>query len=466
VSVSQRLANLVCSLRYEDLASTTIVAAKAHLLDGLGIILSGSRTPVAALVEHYLARPERDGRPPSLDWPLVFPSSERRLPLEDAAFLLGCHASSQNYGDTSLFSVAHPNTLVVPAVLLASQRGVASGKDIVTAIVAGYQVLEYAAQTLNNGVPRMSHQLKGFRPSSSCGALGVVAAAGRLWGLSAEELATALEIACNYGGGIRRNAGGALSSLRVHAGQSVRDGMVSILLGEAGLRGESEMFEGPGGFFSAYRAGELDSTAERYLSGSAWAVEDIAFKFHCTAHTLSTALDCVLHLIQESGVMPDELENLEIWVPEEHAQISAARPRRPHDPEEGGRLYEYCSAIVVRSRDYVWPESLEVYFEDEAVRRLLERVQVHADPGLSRTFKQVRGCWPARVRMTAGGRCYEAEMTVPVGSRLDPQVSDLVERKYRRLAQQTVTPERSAAIESVVKDLESVSDFHHALVED
>jgi 2-methylcitrate dehydratase PrpD len=465
MTVSARLAELVVSRRYEDLPASTVAAAKAHLLDGLGIILSGSRTPLAAFAERYLARPER-GRldPASTEWPVMFPSADRRLPLEDAAFLLGCMAFSQNYGDTSLLSVAHPNTLVVPALLLASQQGAVSGKEALVALVVGYQVLEYAAQALNNGIPRMGHQLKGFRPSSSCGALGVVATAGRLAGTSSHQLATALEIACNFGGGIRRSTGGSLSSLRVHAGQSVRDGMLSLLLTQEGLFGEPEMFEGSGGFFSAYAGGPLDARVGRYLEPTAWAVEDVAFKFHCTAHTLITALDCVLEIARQMQSDPDEVETVDIWVPDEHTRISAARPRPPVDPEEGGRLYEYCTAIVIRSRDYVWPESLEDYFEDPQIRDLLDRVRVHSDPELSRRFEEVPGSWPARARVVASGQRFEAEMDFPVGSRLDAVVGKLVEAKFHRLARGTVSDERAEAITSFVSDLENVPDFHRALM--
>src|ERR1700722_9749403 len=91
--------------------------AAARLLDGLGIIAHGAGTPVSAAMRAGFGRPSADP-----DGVFAWPLTGARLRPDDGAYVLGIFAFSENYADTGLGSVAHLNSIVVPALLIAIQQ--------------------------------------------------------------------------------------------------------------------------------------------------------------------------------------------------------------------------------------------------------------------------------------------------------------------------------------------------------
>lgn len=459
-STSERLAELSGSLTPVTAGPAALQAARLHLLDGIGVTIGGSRSPLAEAVRAYRARLGLGDTGAAV----LAPQSPGPGRPDDDAFCLASYAFSENYGDTSLRSVAHPNTVVVPALLAAARARPVAGSRMLTAVIAGYQAMEYLARSLNNGSPRMGHQIRGFRPSASCGAVGAALAVAHAWDLPRSIAKTAVELACNYGGGLRRAGSGALSALWVQSGESARAGVTAVLLALAGLQGEDHLVEGVGGFLPAYMAEALDPTASVYLDAERWAVMDVAFKLHSTPHTLHTALDCILDLQAEDGLRPSDVEGIRIAIPAQHATISASDGyRHPATAIEGGASYPYATAVVVVGGDYAWPEQLDRFLSDHEVRRIAEATTVVVDAEQSQVFDEEPGTWPAQVEVaTAGGR-LRRRRRVPRGLDVDAELEGALERKFRRLVSRAVAP---ADVEALVVALNGVAvapDIHALL---
>lgn len=471
-SLSEKLTRVVLDCDLDRVASSTVAMAKTHFLDGLGITIAGASTPIGSVARRYL---EFGGRAEVgfLSAHEVLPPSEisGQLAIEDRAFLLGSYAFSENYGDTSLRSVAHPNTVIVPALIAAAAQRVVTGKRMLSGLLVGYQVMEFLARSLNNGTPRMAHQIRGFRPTATCGAAGAAAAIAHVWELDDETTQRAIEAACNYGGGLRRHGTGAQSSIRIQSGEVTRRGVTAVLLAQAGLEGERHMIEGDGGYFSAYQVGELDITASDYLpmNGESscpprWAVEDVAFKLHCTAHTLATVLDCILDIRMEHAISPGAVSQIELLVPSQHVTISASHHYEPpKNSAEASGSYPFCSGAVLTSGDFMWPDTLSEYLDDESVSRLASLVSINADPDLSAQFDANSGTWPARVTIVAGGKRYVSERTEPFGTVFDDSVNDQVRRKFVRLARREFSETIAGDLISVIDTMETLSDSYGAL---
>jgi len=472
-SISEKLTRVVVDCDLDLVASSTVAMAKSHFLDGLGITIAGASTPIGALARRYLELERRaePGAVPSLQEILSPTERGNCLALEDQAFLLGSYAFSENYGDTSLRSVAHPNTVIVPALLAAATQRVVTGKRMLSGLLVGYQVMEFLARSLNNGTPRMAHQIRGFRPTATCGAAGAAAAIAHVWELDDETTQRVIETACNYGGGLRRHGTGVASSIRVQSGEVTRGGVTAVLLAQAGLEGERHMIEGDGGFFSAYQVGELDMSASDYLPTSSesfcpprWAIEDVAFKLHCTAHTLATALDCILDIRRDHTISPEAVSQIEILVPSQHVTISASHPYEPpKNSDEASGSYPFCSGAVLITGDFMWPDTLAEYLDDESVRRLASLVSISADPDLSARFDADSGTWPARVTIAASGKRFSSERTEPFGTVFDDSVIDQVRRKFVRLVRRELPDVTVEDLISVIDTMEILGDSYGAL---
>lgn len=459
-TLSTRLRAVSESINFHSLPAPTQLASALHWLDGVGVTAGGVTSGAGTVARAYLASLGSASTP--AEGNLFLPRSEQGRP-DDDAFLYGSYAFSENYGDTSLRSVAHPNTVVVPALLSAARARPVPGERILSALVVGYQVMEFLARSLNNGSPRMGHQIRGFRPSASTGAVGAAAAIAHAWGLPSETAQAAIEIACNYGGGLRRHGPGPTSSIRVHSGESARGGMTAVLLASSGLLGEQSMIEGDGGFLPAYMADQLDEGAEIYLTTDFWAIDDVAFKLHSTAHTLHTALDCILDLV-ELGLRPQQIQAIEISVPAQHATISASTPYQPPSTAaEASGSYPFCAGVAAVTGDYVWPEQLHAYLGTEEVERIAAATRVIVDGRQTEIFDRDPGTWPASVLVRSETGILRQDRREPRGLHVDNRLEQDLMRKFRRLAGRTRSAEEAESFAAAVMAIEGSNDSYETL---
>jgi 2-methylcitrate dehydratase PrpD len=374
--------------------------ASARLLDGLAATVRGFSAPVSSAMRAMVERAEEGGRAaaPVAAWP----GTERRHRADDAAFLGGVYAFSENYSDTGLRSVAHFGSIVIPTLLLAAQEQPLAGRDALAAIVVGYDVLEYLGGTLNGGRPRMAHQIRGFRPTATAGPAAAVAVLARLRGWTHEQTVRGLSLACSQGGGLRPSPPAAVSAIRIQSGEALRRAIHTVQLIEAGLQAHEDMLRVDGGFFPAYAAGELGTPPLPVAGGPAGAVVLASMKLDCTPHTLCTMLDATRLIAGRRPSRPgrvDELESAEVFVPRQHTVISGTKKPLPATFAQAANHIPFCVALALETGSPLFPQVLQEGIGNESVRRAVDRVQVVADDQLTARFDADPGSWPARVEI-------------------------------------------------------------------
>lgn len=409
------LAEFVTAPAEEVLADpATAVWASARLLDGLGNIAHGFSAPISQVV-----RTAMDPGAGIAAWPDL----GRAYRQDDAGLLLGVYAFSENYCDTGLGSVAHPGSIVVPALLIAAQQRSVSGRDSLAAITVGYNVMEYLGATVNGGRPRMASQLKGFRPTASAGPVAAVAVLARLAGLSAAESAQALALACGQGGGLRRSPVGPATAIRIQSGEAVRRAVQTLRLSQAGIAAAPDVLCGPGGFFSAYGAGELGQP-ELPRTGASGFVASASVKLDCTPHTLVTMLDAVRELAAAPGNDRTTIDRIDVWVPAQHYAISGDQKPTPRTFPEGASHVPFCLALAAVTGRFLYPSVVEEGLRDPRAITLADRVRVRIDDELTATFDGDPASWPARVRIAwQSGAPSELEMPSPASARWNAETT-------------------------------------------
>src|SRR6195256_5547439 len=130
------LASYVADLKVEDIPHQVRERAKALTLDFLGSAIRARRdaesTPSLLKMLEALAL---DGKGQST----VFGDSKSWTPAV-AALLNGALGHSLDFDDTHADSSLHASAPVVPAAFAVGEMVGASGRDVLTAIVAGYEV--------------------------------------------------------------------------------------------------------------------------------------------------------------------------------------------------------------------------------------------------------------------------------------------------------------------------------------
>ena len=210
--------------------SRALAGARSAAVD---IALGACEPGTPRLAAHVIGRSERAG-------------------VIDAALLDGIAAGT-------VPSLATP---VVCAALTAGEAAHAAGAVVLDAIVAGTEVAVRLAASLGS-----SHVDRGWATEGTCGRIGAVVAATRIFGLNAERTRNALGIAATSAGGLR-GAGATMTARYVH-GLAAADGVEAALLARFGFTGAPLSIDGRRGLaalMSATFAPEAisDGLGERY----------------------------------------------------------------------------------------------------------------------------------------------------------------------------------------------------------
>ncbi len=184
--------NFVSKLRHDALNEEVRHYARRHLLDTVGVMISGAQGNVATQAEAVLIATRPAGTVP-------VPGRARRADLIDAAFLGGTAAHGIELDDGYTKGSVHPGCTVVPAILSAGYVKKASGAQLIEAMVAGYETVTAIGRAVH---PDLRH--RGFHPTGAVAVFGAAMAVGKLRSLTPQQLSNALGIAGSSSAGLVR----------------------------------------------------------------------------------------------------------------------------------------------------------------------------------------------------------------------------------------------------------------------
>ena len=252
-SLSRTFSRYVSYLGYESLPANVIDKIKASLLHGLVISIIGSETDHGkSAIE--LAKSE-ESKP---DGATILVDGSR-VTRYGAAFANSklMHVTNQ---DDSYKMLTHPGVCIIPAGLATAQLSRSSGRDLITALAAGYEV---ASRVAGDFIP--STQARGFRSSPIFGTIGTAVTTGKLLNLGEDHLVTALALACTFAAGTNEGPRTGGREMLFHEPNATRNGIMAALLAREGVKCSETALEGDAGFYNAFvgnNRGELSYVFE------------------------------------------------------------------------------------------------------------------------------------------------------------------------------------------------------------
>src|SRR6185295_5360226 len=189
MTVASDFAERIVASRYEQLTSAALRYAKIGLLDTLGVGIAGSSDEAAVI-----ARRVSSTAPGAA---LVWGTRRRAEPL-DAAFLNGIAANVLDFDDCTDSLGGHPSAPILPALLALAEERSASGRDVLTAYVAGFETETQLGRGVN-----FHHYEKGWHPTATLGIFGAGAAAAKLLRLDDQRTAHTLALCASMAAGLK-----------------------------------------------------------------------------------------------------------------------------------------------------------------------------------------------------------------------------------------------------------------------
>jgi 2-methylcitrate dehydratase PrpD len=286
------------------------------LLDHLRVCSIGARLPWSNWSRRYVSLVGRAGSSH------VLFSAETVNP-QHATFLNVAYGSSFDADDTHVGAMLHPGVAAWSAALAVAEHTSASGRDVLAAVVAGYET------TIRIGLAvQPSHFKRGFQSTGTCDGFGTAAAAGRLLfrGKDAERrIAEAMGLAGGYAGGVAQFYYSGASAKRIQAAHSAESGIAAALLAEQGYSGPTDIIEGAGGFARAYSDEWNPAVIEDGL-GQRFHLMEVLVKSHAAAARIAAGIDGMLELRQEYGFSGDDIATMTLGIP----RIIQGRLTNPH----------------------------------------------------------------------------------------------------------------------------------------
>ena len=312
----------VARARDDDLPAAAIEAAKALILDSLGVGVVGSAGPFvpsccAPRAAGGAARRRASG------------SSGTRLPAVGAALCNAYQLHNSEFDCIHERAVVHPMAVLLPATLAHAERaGGVSGRDLLTAIVLGVDVGAGLGIASRSG-------LRFFRPATA-GGFAATAAVGRLMGFDASDarrrLRHALRPALRHHAGARRRLAAAGAAGRLQRPQCAR----RLRPRGGGLSRPQQVLEGAFGYFALFE-GAHDLAPVVAALGERWRVAEVALKPFPTGRATHGVLDGLLALQRQHGFAAQDVQNVVCTVPPLTARL-VGRPARPGISANQARL--------------------------------------------------------------------------------------------------------------------------------
>lgn len=441
---SATLARFTSSLTFGAIPASVIDHLKLSILDGIACCLVGANLPWTRKVADMVAG---EGGVPAA----TVIGAKRSVPLTGAVLINATAGHAFELDDIHRDAILHPNSIAVPVALnTAEYLGGATGRDVLTAIVAGYEAGNRIGAAAGTDL-----LLRGFHPQGAIGPFVAAATAARLMNLDADETLNALGIAGSLGAGLMAAQEGAMVK-RLHSGNAAEAGVRGALLARSGFTGISDVVEADYGGFLAAFSGKVDTARVTDGLGEVWETAATGFKPHATVTSIHAALDALAILREKHGLKPEDIAGIHAGV-SKPTHVHCAWPYKAQSITAAQMNIYYGLAMIAFHGRAFTDQFTDDAIRDPDVLAFIEKISAEVDSEIEAKGPAFRHMARVRVK-TVAGETYEETVTHRKGSPENPLKPDEVEAKYTALAGSILSADAVTHVRGMVFALDTADE--------
>jgi 2-methylcitrate dehydratase PrpD len=439
------LARFGAALRYEQVPAEAVARIKSSVLDSLGCCLFGATLPwtrkVADLADAEGAQPVAS---------LIGMGRKSSVSLAALVNATGGHAFELD--DIHKESIIHAGSIATPVALaLAEEKGNASGKDLITAMVAGYEI-----GTRVGNAATMSLFFRGFHPQGTSGAFVAAATAARMIGLDAGRFQHALGIVGSQAGGLMAAQEGAMVK-RFHSGRAAQSGIYSARLAANDFTGILDVLEAP---YGGYLTSHSDAPNPQRLTaglGTTWETLNVGYKPHASVTSIHSAQDGLLAILRENNLTADDVAEVEAGLsPMTH--VHCAWEYKAQGVTAAQMNLYYGLAMIALDGVAFTEQFQESRLADPRTMDFVKRIRAHVDPEIEAMGPAFRHASRLRVK-TRDGRRFEKLTLHRRGSPENPISPKEIVDKFYAVVAPCMKRGDAERIVGIVDRLETLTDL-------
>ena len=366
-----------------------------------------------------------------------------RLSLAGATLLNGYLVTAVTMCDIHRSTLTHVTPEVVPAALAIAERDARSGRDLLVALAAGFEVTTRVG--IGSDYPAM--RARGWHGPGVIGPFGAAAAVGWLRRFDAETMARAFGLAGSQSAGTFAAWG--TPTVKFHQCRGALSGLLAALLAEQQFVATREFLTAKdGGLYNAYSNGGMPELATAEL-GTRWELEQIALRLWPSASLMQGMNTALFDILEQHAVDPARVKNVRVALAQTAFDMHGTLPRYKAKFEAliSGH---YTAAVILHDRALTLAQFEPARYDDPALRRFAEhQVDIRLDPALSgvQTVVEIE---------TADGTTLTARCDHPRGSAENPLSPAQVEEKFRAYAGDVLAP---TSVDEVIAAVMHIEDF-------
>jgi aconitate decarboxylase len=444
---TRKIAEFVSTLTYEAIPAEVRERIKLLILDSLGCAIYGADLEWCRILQASLEAV--DATRTTSVW-----GTKLRLSSPHAALANGTQVQGFELDDVHRQGVLHVGAVTLPPLIaVAESHAGLSGKELLTAAVAGYEIGPRVGRCMGQ-----EHIGQGWHSGATLGVYSAAAGAARGLKLSTDQTVHALGIAGTQSAGLMAAQYGAMVK-RMHAGRSAQSGLYGALLARNGFTGIVDVFEAPyGGFCTTFsRSQDRFNLAELSAGlGERFETMGIALKFYSCVGSNHTTLDAIRDIRRRRPFTLAELDRIVVH----GSQVTVDHVGWPYRPEglTSAQLnLPFCVATLLIEGDVFVDQFTPAAVDDGGRIALSRKVEVVHDGAITALGSAFRH--KVRVDIHLRDGAVESETReAPRGSEQSFATADEIVQKFRKLTRHAMSATRQAALVDAVLALEELPD--------
>ena len=445
---SQTLAAFAAELAFGHIPAPVIRRAEDLLLDWLGSVLAArAARPVRSIQRFAELMGPADGPSEVL--------TSRRMTSPVFAALVNAAASHYaEQDDVHNGAVFHPAAVVFAPALAVAQALDASGAQLLTACVAGYEVGIRVGEFLGRSHYRI------FHTTATAGTLAAAAAVGRLLGLTPAQMLHAFGSAGTQSAGVWEFLRDAADSKQLHCAHAAAAGLMSAYLAQDGFTGAARVLEGAQGL-GAGMSSDADPAKLTDGLGTRWTLAETSFKYHASCRHTHPAADALLQVMQQYSLKAGDIARVVTHVHQGAIDVlgRVTVPATVHQAKFS--MGTVLGLIAVHGRAGL--TEFDRGFLAPEVAAFRDKVTMALDPEVDAAYP---ARWIGKVSVTTtDGRTFSGRVDEPKGDPGNTLSRAEIEDKMQRLARygQGATDEEAQALCAKVWALASAAQVGRLL---
>jgi 2-methylcitrate dehydratase len=450
MSTAQKLAQYVINLRFQDLPQDVIHQTKRVMLDTLGCAIGGYASEASQTIQELIKELGH------LEETTVFGSGLKTSCL-NAALVNGVMVRYLDYNDTAFIIQGetyrtgyHPSE-IIPGILALGERQRLSGREVIAAIVAGYDLSLCFLEAVRG--PGM--EKKGWNGDTR-GAYIMPLMAGKLLGLNENQIENAVGIAgsCHAVLGILDTPAEEYTMTKnIRFPTMSYAGIMAAMLAKKGFTGPTTIIEGNDGFVQVIMNGEYDLTKLIPTKGK-FAIRETCIKSITADFSSHGHLTATLNLVKENDIKPEDVAEVTIITSKRCAEHTGDPVKKyPKNKETADHSSYYLTAIAIIDRQIGPEQFTPEKFQNPKVRELIDKVILKGDPDLDKAR-------PAGISeiVSKQGKKYQCRVDYPRGHARNPMTDEEIIGKFKSMASKYMSDKQTNQIIDTVFALDKLED--------